>query len=144
MIKTPYDVKFFRPFELLISKTAQIRGLDNCPSDWIVYTNLYYLAYYLDSVRSKLGKPILINSGYRSLSVNKAVGGVKNSRHLQGLAVDIQLDRHNTDYGKIYQIVKDDCRYIHLYKDKHYLHVDFTREFLIHFYNNHSSIEIEK
>ena len=34
--------------------------------------------------------PIVINSGYRSEAVNKAVGGVKGSNHLTGCAVDIR------------------------------------------------------
>ena len=35
--------------------------------------------------------PIVINSGYRSEAVNKAVGGVKTSNHLTGCAVDIRV-----------------------------------------------------
>ena len=35
-------------------------------------------------------EPIVINSGYRSPAVNKAVGGASNSNHLTGCAVDIR------------------------------------------------------
>ena len=35
--------------------------------------------------------PIIINSGYRSEAVNKAVGGAPNSNHLTGCAVDIHV-----------------------------------------------------
>ena len=35
-------------------------------------------------------EPIIINSGYRSAAVNKAVGGVSGSNHLTGCAVDIR------------------------------------------------------
>ena len=35
--------------------------------------------------------PIIINSGYRSSEVNKAVGGVKGSNHLTGCAADIRV-----------------------------------------------------
>ena len=42
--------------------------------------------------RGKMGdEPIIINSGYRSEAVNKAVGGVKGSNHLTGCAVDIHV-----------------------------------------------------
>ena len=36
-------------------------------------------------------EPIIINSGYRSEAVNKAVGGVKGSNHLTGCAVEIRV-----------------------------------------------------
>ena len=36
-------------------------------------------------------EPIIINSGYRSEAVNKAVGGAKGSNHLTGCAVDIRV-----------------------------------------------------
>ena len=35
--------------------------------------------------------PVIINSGYRSEAVNKAVGGVKGSNHLTGCAADIRV-----------------------------------------------------
>jgi hypothetical protein len=35
--------------------------------------------------------PIIINSGYRSEAVNKAVGGVPSSNHLSGCAADIKV-----------------------------------------------------
>ena len=36
-------------------------------------------------------EPIIINSGYRSEAVNKAVGGAPNSNHLTGCAADIRV-----------------------------------------------------
>ena len=39
-------------------------------------------------LRDKLGKPIIINSGYRDLAYNKAIGGSKTSEHCQGGASD--------------------------------------------------------
>jgi len=35
--------------------------------------------------------PIIINSGYRSEAVNKAIGGAKGSNHLTGCAADIRV-----------------------------------------------------
>lgn len=43
----------------------------------------------LDPLRERFGKPIRVNSGYRSPEDNKASGGSKNSQHLIGEAVDI-------------------------------------------------------
>lgn len=92
-------IRYFNPSELLSSPTAQSRGIANWPCDFGVYRNLYLLAFYLDVVRSKYGAPIVITSGYRSPALNKAVGGVNNSKHLRGIAVDIRV-LHNADYEK--------------------------------------------
>lgn len=43
----------------------------------------------LQPLRDMYGKPITVNSGYRSPMVNKHVGGAKNSQHTKGEAVDI-------------------------------------------------------
>ena len=63
-------------------------GLPNVPG-WKEILNLRLLARYLDLVREEYGKPIAVNSGFRSSAVNEKVGGVKNSAHLEGLAADI-------------------------------------------------------
>ena len=46
---------------------------------------------WLEPLRQRYNKPILINSGFRSEAVNKAIGGVKGSNHLTGCAVDIRV-----------------------------------------------------
>ena len=43
----------------------------------------------LQPLRDMYGKPITVNSGYRSPMVNKHVGGAKNSQHTKGEAADI-------------------------------------------------------
>ena len=49
------------------------------------------LAEKLEEVRKVLGKPIMINSAFRSIEVNAAVGGVKSSQHCLGCAADIRV-----------------------------------------------------
>ena len=43
----------------------------------------------LDELREEVNMPVVINSGYRTISHNKNVGGKNGSSHLKGLAVDI-------------------------------------------------------
>lgn len=43
----------------------------------------------LQAFRDKVGKPVLVTSGYRTLEHNAAIGGFPNSYHTQGLAADI-------------------------------------------------------
>ena len=53
----------------------------------------------LQPLRNTIGRPVYINSGYRSKQLNARVGGVPNSRHLLGRAADIHCD--NLDYAKV-------------------------------------------
>lgn len=73
--------------EFTFSDYATRHGLNNEP-DKFVLENLLRLANHMEDVRKVLGYPIYVTSGYRSMLVNKAVGGAKNSDHTKGLAAD--------------------------------------------------------
>ena len=49
------------------------------------------LVTILQKIRNHVGKPVIINSAYRTVSKNKAVGGVTRSQHLYGTAADIHI-----------------------------------------------------
>jgi hypothetical protein len=49
----------------------------------------------LQALRDRLGKPLIVRSGYRSPSHNRAVGGVPASKHMLGTAFDIALSNHD-------------------------------------------------
>jgi len=49
------------------------------------------LVYYLQKIRDHYGKAVNINSGYRTPSYNKKVGGASNSYHMKGMAADIYI-----------------------------------------------------
>lgn len=57
-----------------------------------VFCNVVKLANQLQILRDHLGKPIIINSGYRSEAHNRSVGGSPNSQHLLGKASDIRVN----------------------------------------------------
>ena len=78
--------------ELCKTKT----GIENVPNEAQV-ENLKRLCQWLEQLRRRWNNlygegddPIIINSGFRSPAVNKAVGGVPTSNHLTGCAVDIR------------------------------------------------------
>lgn len=50
------------------------------------------LVTYLQLIRNKFSKPVNITSGYRCETHNRAVGGVSNSKHKQGMAADMYID----------------------------------------------------
>lgn len=69
-------------------------GLDNSPDSFETVLNICRLAEQMQQLRTALGLPVVITSGYRSPDVNRAVGGVARSLHLQGKACDFYvLDR---------------------------------------------------
>ena len=82
---------FFPPhfsfYELTHSNYAERHGINNIPSP-AVKQNLLSLAKTLEKVRSALGHPITINSGYRNLELNRGIGGHPKSAHMQGYAAD--------------------------------------------------------
>jgi uncharacterized protein YcbK (DUF882 family) len=76
--------------ELTVSEIAARRNLDNTPNATEV-ANLVRVAELLEQVRALLGKPILINSAFRSKPVNDAVGSRDTSQHRLGCAADIRV-----------------------------------------------------
>ena len=73
--------------ELVFSSTAQRMHIDNTP-DAATIQRLTVLANGLEQIRALLGQPMHIDSGYRCPALNKAVGGVPDSAHIQGYAAD--------------------------------------------------------
>ena len=49
----------------------------------------------LQSLRDRLGKPLIVRSAYRSPEHNRAVGGATRSKHLDGAAFDIAMSNHD-------------------------------------------------
>jgi hypothetical protein len=80
---------YFSISELTRSETALLSGIDNTPSP-AVKARLDLLARrILDPVRELWGAPLIVNSGYRSPPLNRAVGGAASSQHIRGEAADI-------------------------------------------------------
>ena len=74
---------------------AAVLNLKNICENWLEdlrysYNLLYCIKKGDDYETSKDVEPLIINSGFRSEAVNKAVGGAKESNHLTGCAVDIK------------------------------------------------------
>ena len=78
-------------------KTSAKTADGNIPSH-VHIENLKRLCSWLEMLRDEWNRrygegddPIIINSGYRSEAVNKAIGGAKGSNHLTGCAADIRV-----------------------------------------------------
>ena len=82
-------MKYFSIKELCASFKAAELGIKNEPSKQAL-TNLESLVLnILDPLRAAWGGGIIVTSGYRSVALNKAVGGSQTSAHRYGLAADI-------------------------------------------------------
>jgi hypothetical protein len=67
------------------------RDLDNTPND-TEKNNLKRLAEFLEKVKEVLGgKPVMVNSAFRSKAVNDAVGSKDTSQHRIGCAADLRI-----------------------------------------------------
>lgn len=70
-----------------------------------------YLVSILDILRNKIGRPIIITSGYRTAEQNKRVGGARYSYHMRGMAADIRADGMTAKElaKKLNEIVPNEC-----------------------------------
>lgn len=51
----------------------------------------------LQALRNRIGRPLILNSAYRSLAYNKKVGGVPGSIHTKGAAFDVSMLNHDPE-----------------------------------------------
>lgn len=56
-----------------------------------ILVDVTFVQTHLQDIRTHFGKPVNVNSGYRSPAYNTKVGGAKNSYHMQGRAFDISI-----------------------------------------------------
>jgi hypothetical protein len=102
--------KNFSLNEMCRSNTASVRGLPNVPNAEQVKNLQQLCENVLQPLRNHLGKPVVINSGFRSQAVNMAVGGAKNSQHMKGEAADIKCKDY--PYAKeIYTWIMDNLKF---------------------------------
>ena len=98
-------MKLSKNFTLEEMVATSHKRLQDTPTLDVVQNLQKLCVLVLQPLRDTLGAPVYINSGYRSKRLNARVGGVPNSRHLQGRAADIHCD--NLDYAKvIFDILK--------------------------------------
>lgn len=81
----------FSMSELIHSDTAIRHNINNMPDINSLDSMLALIVYCLQPIREKLGKPMIISSGYRNSQVNRLVGGSPTSEHLKGMAADFTV-----------------------------------------------------
>lgn len=126
-------IKLSRNFtleELTASATAKARGIKNVPGTQEIANLAALVQNVLQPLRDWWGKPITIGSGYRCPELNKAVGGVQNSQHMKGQAVDLCIDGDMAKGRKWFEYIKtfltfDQVIWEHNSKGTYWVHVSF-------------------
>ena len=112
--------------ELVHSDTANKFRINNTPNLIALDNMLELIFYVLQPLRIKLGKPIIITSGFRCPKLNQLVGGVKNSQHLEGKAVDIVVKGMSPN-DLIAFILKSGIEFDQLINEKTWVHISFSK-----------------
>jgi len=84
--------KNFTLEEFLVSQTAVRHGIDMTPPLKIEANIIKLVETIVQPLRTELGSPIMINSGYRPEELNTLIGGSKTSAHRFGCAADMRCN----------------------------------------------------
>ena len=116
--------KYFTLEEL----TATSSKFANVPSKNEIENLKLLVANVLDPLRELYGKPIKVNSGYRSPLVNKVKGGAKNSDHIYGMAADITGGSTAENY-KLFKLIRENFTFRQLINeyDFAWVHVSYNQ-----------------
>ena len=102
-------------------------GITNEPNKQELQALIALSGKVLQPLRDIYGKPITVNSGFRSYAVNKAVGGSKGSQHSKGEAAD--LTTHTKEGNKqLFDIIKNELEFDQLINEYDYswIHVSYA------------------
>ena len=121
--------------EITKSQTATRLGIDNTPTVTHMIALRAIAENIFEPIRKHFGVAIGVSSGYRSKSLNDAIGGSSRSQHCHGQALDIDADiygritngelfryiRHGLDFDQLIWEFGDD-------NDPAWVHVSFVND----------------
>jgi zinc D-Ala-D-Ala carboxypeptidase len=97
--------------EVIRSETAKRKGISNMPTAAHIANFKVLAEKVFEPIRKHFGKPIHISSGYRSIALNKAIGGSLTSQHCSGEAIDIDMDGALIKNAEIFNFIKDNLKF---------------------------------
>ena len=92
------------------SNTATRRGIDNTPNEAQIQSMRYVAENIFQKVREHFNKPMRINSFFRGVDLNKAIGGSLSSQHCKGEAIDVDGLGGLTN-KEIYDYIKENLEF---------------------------------
>lgn len=135
-----YTARYFTIVDLIKSITAERLKIENQPNDE-VRKELEITACkvnLISLIAHAYGATIRVTSGYRCKRLNQAVGGVKNSLHMQGRAVDFVVSDIEVKHKLHEALTEEACLRLlgicELIEYPSFIHVGFLR----------SSLEVKK
>ena len=123
---------YFNIKEMTSSQTAKLYHIDNTPTKEVA-ENLKKVMYILDIVRTYIGKPIFVNSGYRCKKLNEMVGGTQKSMHTKGLAADFRTEK-SEDINTMFEFLEKNqkkFKIIELLNYKTFIHIGVSETLTI-------------
>lgn len=129
-----YISKNFTFEELTASATAKAKGIRNNPGQTDIINLCALVHRVLQPLRDAMGQPIKIGSGFRSLALNMAVGGVSNSQHMRGEAADLCIDGDIQKGKRWFEWIKTHCEFDQLIWEKnprtgsYWVHVSYRAD----------------
>jgi len=91
--------------EATLSPTAIRNGISNQPNDQELANMKLVAEHCFEPLRKMWGKPIKVNSFFRSQSLNQLVGGSPLSQHTKGQAIDITTGT-KSENKKLFELAK--------------------------------------
>lgn len=113
----------------LTELTTTNTGIANKPNRQQMSALITLCGKVLQPARDMIGVPICVNSGFRSVAVNNAVGGAQGSQHTRGEAADITV--HSREGNKmLFELIRDNLPFDQLIDERDYswIHVSYKSE----------------
>lgn len=122
-------MKYFSMYELTRSTTAEEKRISNTPNHEQKQNLITLTEECLDKVRELWGRPLSVNSGFRSKEVNRLVGGATTSQHCKGEAADITTGSSASNKELFDKIVDSDILFDQLIDERGYrwLHISYRK-----------------
>jgi ribosomal protein L31E len=97
--------------EAIHSNTAKRRGIDNTPSEIQVLSMKLLADKVFEPLREFVGGPIKVNSFFRSVALNEAIGGAASSQHCKGQAIDMDDVYGRKTNAEMYKWIQENLDY---------------------------------
>ena len=120
--------------EGVYSTTATRRGIDNVPNDEQLANMELIAEKVFEPLREWVDGPIKVNSFFRSVDLNKAIGGSSKSQHCKGQAMDIDDTFKVVANSDMYNYIKNNLDFDQLIwefgndENPNWVHVSYVSE----------------